>query len=90
MKHLKRLAMIVAARLVAWMTNEPRLCYICYVAITDLAGVAHDYHLCSECYALTRPLAKRRRKERMKRMKQNKKSLAGAVPLSAPGGAGPQ
>ena len=37
--------------------------------IQDLEAIARDHHLCSECHALTRDLANRRRKERRKRQK---------------------
>lgn len=70
MNRIKMFAMSVANLLTRW-AGKPRLCYVCCVAITDMHAVVRDHHLCSECHALTRPLARRRVKERKKRRKHD-------------------
>jgi|HubBroStandDraft_1064217.scaffolds.fasta_scaffold19557_5 hypothetical protein len=55
------------AELMKMLAGYRRECYVCQIPITDMPGVTHDHRLCSECHSLTRPLARRRRKEYRKR-----------------------
>jgi hypothetical protein len=57
------------SNLFARWAGKARLCYICYVAISDYNAIVHDHHLCTECHARTRKLASNRRKERKQRKK---------------------
>lgn len=71
---LRKMAIAVANYLYLWAGQERR-CYICWVSIHDYGAVIRDHHLCSECHALTRTLADRRRKERKQRAKKRKGTL---------------
>jgi hypothetical protein len=88
MKRLHKLAMVVVARVLELLRDYDRQCYICWVPITDLAGRAYDHHLCSECHASTRKLAKRRRKEWRQRAKRLAR-VSGTAPAPVDSGVGP-